>query len=1207
MLKYIIFLVLSFTITSFYSQTTIAQQSFETSGDTWNFTTSTPPCSSNGDSWNFHLSMENMYPSDGIQFWGVRDLNGDCGSDDFESIIFSDVDISGYRNVILSFDYNAFELDNGDDIKFEIFLDNESQGMVLLFEGNSNLSTNGWETATINIPNISSMVKLTIMIKQNGDDDYIGIDNVKLTGSQRSYCSELMISEYVEGTSLSATNYRNNFIEIYNPTDQNVELEGYDLTKYTNDNLSPTGSIQLSGIIAPFETILIEDETENLGIDSDISTNSSVMDFNGNDKIVLRKNEKIIDIIGVIGDNNDFAKDITLRRKSFVQEPNNQYNEEEWDIYGLEDVSNLNTHTSYCSGNIPEIEISGNFNNITDGTLNSDYNNNTYFGGVDPSSDNSISKSFTIKNTGTDNLLISDIKILGSNAADFVLNSNFTPSISPNDSIAIEVIFKPHSMGIKTAMLTITNNDASENPFNFILKGEGIGASSSPLMITQYYEGNGNNKWLEITNISDSPTQENAYYLALYRNEDADSPIGIKPSVKKAIPELNPGEILKYRSSLNIDTPAYAIDGTEIKTNICTFNGNDIIIISSTDDESCWINKIDIIGNSSNWGEDISFVRKYGCENASPSTGFDMEDWLIYDISEIDEALSGYCKRIGEHYLGATTFIDNNLWDNGLPDMYRDAVINSHYNTLINNDLEICNLTINSNGILEIESGNYINIENDLTVNGTLEVLHEGSLVMVNNSGKVENTGTTKIHKTTTTLKPYDYTYWSSPVKNENLSDVFAASPQNSFYTFSTENYLDADKDCNDDDENAWQPVTGIMETGKGYTAMAPNTIPFINTQSVIFNGEINNGIISVPVQLSVDDSDDKDDWNLIGNPYPSAISADSLMNNPKNKTLLSGSIYFWTHSTAANSAQKYCADDYAMYTSGTGGIAAYAYGDIPSGYIASGQGFFVEAKLKGSIEFNNSMRIQNKNNNFFKSGSLKVQNTNEKDKIWLNLYNDEGAFSQILIGFIQGASSFYEPEYDGLRFDTNNFISFYSIVNDQKLAIQGLPPFQGDEFIPLGLTSNIDENTDLKIELAQVEGVFRDQDVYLFDKEQNKIHLLSKEAYTFSLQKSTRLSDRFFLQFDNAILSADEITTSAYENEKLILANTPQQLIVSTSNKSTIAAIDIYDMLGRNIKHFNINNNSANIPKNLFNSHGVYILQAKFKNSKMLVKKFIP
>ncbi len=1205
MLKYFFFLVFSFSANQFFAQTIIAHQSFETSGDNWNFTLSTPPCSLDGDSWNYNEFLENIDPSDGSQFWGVQDLNGSCAGNDFESLNFSSLDISEFRNVILSFDYNAFELDNGDDIKFEVFLNEISQGEIILFEGNSNSSTNGWETATIHIPNTSSHIRLIISIKQNGQDDYLGIDNVKLTGTQISYCTDLMISEYVEGTS-SGTTYRNNYIEIYNPTNQEINLTEYDLTKYTNANLDPTGSIPLTGAISAYGVILIEDITENLSIDAYISSGSSVMDFNGNDKIALRRNEEIIDIIGLIGEDINFAENITLRRKSHVQSPNNQYNEDEWDTYGLEDLSNLQSHVSYCSGTIPEIEVSGNSNNISDGSLIPDSNNNTYFGSIEPYFENGISKSFTINNTGNDILNIDEIKILGTNASDFILNNFSASSLNLNNSIQFEINFKPSTKGIKTAMISISNNDSSENPFNFIIKGEGTGSTSSPLMITQYYEGEGNNKWLEITNISNSPTQNDEFYLALYRNEDASNPIGRRPSIKKSIPGLNPGEILKYSSSLNVNSPEYAIDGNEIKTNICTFDGNDIIIISTTDDESCWINKVDIIGNNSYWGNNRSFVRKYGCENAKPSTGFNVDDWILYEISDVNTASKGLNMRIGEHYIGSTTYNADNNWDNGLPDMRRSVTITHNYSTMTNGNLEVCNLSISANATVEVGSEYHISIKNDLTVNGALEVLHQGSVFMINDLGTVINNGTTNIHKTTTIIKPYDYTYWSSPVKNTTLSKVFSASPQNSFYTFETPNYIDADNDSNDDDGNAWQSANGLMLIGKGYTAMAPITSPFINTQSVIFSGEINNGTIDVSVELSGDNSNDEDDWNFIGNPYPSAIIADSLLNNQHNKTILSGSIYFWTHSTAANSTQKYCIDDYAMYTVGTGGIAAYSNGSIPSGYISSGQGFFVEALNEGNIKFKNSMRVKSDNNNFFKSNPLKSEKAKEKDKIWLDLFNNEGAFSQILIGFINGASTSIESNFDGQRFNGNNYISFYSIADDHELAIQGLPPFQGNEIIPLGVTSAIEEEIELKIKLAQTNGVFNELDIYLLDKELNKIHLLNKEPYAFKIQKNTKLQNRFSLQFDNSILKNDVLTDVSAKNEKLIITKTSDQLIVSTTNKSIISSLDVFDVLGRKINNYTSNQRELALPKNLFDTKGIYYLKVRLKNSKVLIKKIL-
>jgi hypothetical protein len=276
-----------------------------------------------------------------------------------------------YRNVVLSLDYNVYQFDNGDDIKYELFFDDISQGEFFIVDGASNFSTNGWLTETINIPNLVNTIKIIVSIKQNGDADYAGIDNINLEGIPLSTCSELIISEYIEGT--SSTNYRNSFIELYNTTNQIINLNNYDLVKYTSDNLIVSGTLDLSGSILAYGTFLVEDITENIGIGADLSTNNTVMDFTGDDKIALRKSGIIIDIIGEIGDDENFAKDITLRRKSIIQNPNNQFNQAEWDIYGMEDISNINSHTSTCSGAISEIEIYANSNEIIDGSMISNY------------------------------------------------------------------------------------------------------------------------------------------------------------------------------------------------------------------------------------------------------------------------------------------------------------------------------------------------------------------------------------------------------------------------------------------------------------------------------------------------------------------------------------------------------------------------------------------------------------------------------------------------------------------------------------------------------------------------------------------------------------------------------------------------------------------------------------------------------------------
>lgn len=1203
-MKSFFLMCVQFLIISAYAQTTtIALQSFESSGDNWQpVQFSTPPCTNGNDTWNYQSSLLAITANTGSQFWGIRDLNGNCGGNGFESISLPNVDISNFRNIILSFDFNVFEFDNGDDIKYELFFNDIAQGEIILFEGISNLSTNNWESEIINIPNTVTNIRINILIKQNGDNDYAGIDNVKIQGEPLINCSELMISEYIEGN--SSTNYRNNYIELYNPTGSSVDLESYNLEKYTNKSIVVSNTLHLTGTIPAFGTFLIEDSTEILGVNANFSTNSAVMDYNGDDKIALSKSSEIIDligVIGVIGDSVNFAKDISLRRKSNVQNPNNQYDLNEWDNYDLDNISNINSHVSICSGPIPEIEVLGNYIHISDGNVITSVINNTYFGSIDENSGTEIVNSFTIKNIGNADLNLVDITISGTNASDFYILVSPVLNIQPLDSTLISIRFKPASLGLKTASIHIENNDASENLYSFVVQGEGTGLSNSPLLITQYYEGSGNNKWIEVKNTGSTATPDNTYFLALFWNEDAKGPVGIKPSRQKVIPALLPGQTIKYCSTLNVSLPGYAIDGNEIKSTVCSFTGDDIIILSTTKSESCWEDRIDMIGNSTSWGKDKSLVRKYGCKHVEAKTGYDPNDWFVYNISEIDSAKVGINLRIGEHFIGPTTFEANKSWNNGIPDVYREALINTDYATLQNSDLEVCNLIINSGKILSIGSNSYVSVVNDLTVNGSLVVDNKGSLLMVNNNGNVINNGDIKIHKSTPILKKQDYTYWSSPVKNAILESIFSSSPQNSFYNFETRNYNDANNDDLDDDENAWQRISGQMNSGIGYTAMAPNNEPFENVQSVIFSGEINNGIINVPIYLSENDSNNLDDWNLIGNPYPSAISANLFLE--ANKDLINGSLYFWTHRTAVSSNNIYNSDDYAIYTMGTGGIAAVPNGQIPTGVIASGQGFFTEAIQEGIIEFNNEFRVKSGNDNFFKAQNTKSETEIEEDKIWINLYNDKGGFSQILIGFIEGANEIYEFQYDGIRLKSSNFLSFYSIVGNNQLAIQGTNSFKGDESILLGYSTIIEEEINLKIKIDHLEGDLKYQDIFLIDNLLRITHDLKKSEYSFVSNNTGDFKNRFYLKFNNTVLELDD---SKQSSESLIIQNRNTNFLIKTLNNKIISGITIYDILGRKISNFNVYNDFLIIDKNSISSGAIYIVRAELENGLILTNKFI-
>jgi len=1153
-----------------------------------------------GDSWDYQTSLGSIGPSHGLQFWGITDLYGSCGSQGFESIRFPDIDVSAYREVVCSFDVQVEGYDNGDDMSYIYYLDGTPGEEVLFIDGGDDLSTGGWRQVTIEVPNAAQSFGLEIRVKQNGSD-VGGIDQVRLSGKPFIPCEELLISEYIEGT--SSTTHRNNYLEVYNPTSDTLALEPYDLVKYTGSSYIPSASLALTGSLGPYDAFIIESDRESLGVQADLSTNSAVMNYNGDDKIALRKHGEIIDLVGTIGDSTDFAKDVTLRRKSLVTGPNREYDISEWESLGLEDLGNIGAHATTCSGALAEIEVFGNGMPITDGQAKTSILNNTFFGSLEAGSGDRITRSYTIRNIGNAVLEIRGIQLIGTGADNYQVQSPTSAIIPVADSATVVLSYTPKGEGLHTAELRILSNDDSEGTFNFTLQGEGTYYTNSPLMISQYYEGQGNNRWLEVTNVGKEPVADGAFFIALFWNEDALGPVGIRPSRKRAIPDLQPGESVKFSATLNVTAPEYAMDGKQILTGVCSFTGDDILVISETDDETCWERRVDRVGLHGDWGTDISMLRKYGCDQRGTHSGFIQEDWKAVAIEEIDNASSGSSLRIGEYYLGPTSF-QSGLWQNGIPDSNREAVIQDDYNTGSSGSLATCTLDILEGAKLFIEPGDHVQVARHLNVEGTLEISHQGSLVMTNDLGTITGSGVTRVHKSSSPMQAYDYTYWSSPVKSARLEEVFYASPPGTFYAFDPGKYTDSDLDGQDDDGNAWVLSSGFMQPGRGYTAMAPkdsNESP----QHVIFQGKPNNGRIFIGVGMQ-GSQDGDNDWNLIGNPYPSALDADRLLAHPENSTLLGGTLYFWTHSTPLAGStdtgdRSYSSDDYAMYTFGTGGIKAHPDGQTPNGYIASGQGFFAEALSAGNILFENAMRTTSGNDSFFKA--QRTKKALEKDRLWLNLYNEKGAFSQILIGFIDGASPAFDTKYDGNRLNGNRFVSFYSVLGERKLAVLGTSPFRGEERITLGVDSSIQGPEQFFIGLEHVTGVLESQEIILIDRLNNSSQDLRKGPYSFRLPGPGEVRDRFVLQFKRDL---PETGSDNNTNDKLVWHADGEDLIIGNRKGRRMTQVQVFDLNGRLLRNISNQGPEARIYWGNLPERSIFLIRAVLEDSRIVTAKIL-
>lgn len=175
--------------------------------------------------------------------------------------------------------------------------------------------------------------------------------------------SDLFISEYVEGSS------NNKAIELYNGTGQAVNLKDYVVELYANGGTSPTNTLNFGTLTAADamlengETFVIVHALSNADLKAKKNLEDAVTNFNGNDALVLKHNDTIIDSYGKVGDSTTWGSTFTgvdrsLVRKSSIisgdKDPSNAFDPVvEWDSFAKDTFTNLGSHTMDGSSEEP--------------------------------------------------------------------------------------------------------------------------------------------------------------------------------------------------------------------------------------------------------------------------------------------------------------------------------------------------------------------------------------------------------------------------------------------------------------------------------------------------------------------------------------------------------------------------------------------------------------------------------------------------------------------------------------------------------------------------------------------------------------------------------------------------------------------------------------------------------------------------------------
>ena len=879
------------------------------------------------------------------------------------------------------------------------------------------------------------------------------------------------------------------------------------------------------------------------------------------------------------------------------------------------------------NGTTPEIDIRGNGQPIVSGSVLPTFVNNTFFDYLNIST-GIIDRVFTIQNNGTASLNVGTVVISGVAATDYSVITPPATSLAVGAATTFTIRFSPTLIGVRDATISIANNDLNENPYTFSISGYGlnyVGCAFGPIQTIAIqdfetvpatplwgYSASGTSAVVGgvAHGISGDNGATNTFVGA--RSLRVNNGTGII-----TMTGLNTSTFSDVE--LNIRVAAMSATNTEGLDNIV----DRVLVATSIDNGVTWSNELQVVGRSNSvwsFSSGIAIASKvytgtnsvtiFGPSVATSAINYQTTEGfstivlsslpkvanLILRLTVVNDNAAEFWAIDNVTLFGRrevfSTWNNGTGWDNGIPVATVKAIINSDYNTSTNGSITACKCEVNVGKSLTIASNTFVSIESNFDNKGVVLVENNGSLVQRNDFAV--NAGLINVKRFTTPMLKYDYTYWSSPVQNQTLFNLSPLTSSTKFFQFNTL-------------ANGWQSVvsSSSMAPAKGYIVRAPEnfstTVPAIYSGGQ-FTGQTNNGFIQTPIVNGASV------WNLIGNPYPSAINADLFLGFSANLPIIDGTIYLWTHNTPLTNT-VYNSNDYASYNR-TGGVgtAASTPGNTaqPTGKIASGQGFFVKALASGQATFNNSMRLTGFNMQFFRAPSSVYDNSTvnqelEKHRLWLNLTNTQGAFKQTLVGYIATATNGIDRNFDGGTLNGGNAVSFYSLCEDSSFVIQGRQlPFNSSDIVPLGYGSTI--AGDFSISIESYDGLFATQDVYLEDKLLTVVHDLKASPYTFITAVGT-FNDRFELRYTNTALETDDF--SAFNNSVVVATPNPNQISI-TSAIENMKSVVIYDILGRIVyKNTNVNASELRISDAVLNQQAL-IVKITLENGQIVTRKIV-
>ncbi|WP_396157764.1 choice-of-anchor D domain-containing protein [Flavobacterium sp.] len=872
---------------------------------------------------------------------------------------------------------------------------------------------------------------------------------------------------------------------------------------------------------------------------------------------------------------------------------------------------------------------------------------------------------FLITNLSTGSRYFSNVTVSGGDSAMFTVISQ--PSINAvgiGNSTSFTINFTPTSAGVKTTTVSFnaytnsgrTTPDPLDPVYTFAISGEGIvyipcSNNAVQTILQQDFETVPATPTWNYSSTSDGnitftggPFNNGSVPVAAFIGARSFQFRGIGTgTTRSAVLTMNSVDVSQYNNiNLSMKVGAYRVSGATQGVDI-----NDLIQIETSIDGGVnWSVESVLRGYSnSRWNlaatgifnayytgnntgvtldsrnGNLEFANgnaTYNVKNLPQTTDLRIRITLIIDR---DDELWAIDEIKLEGQTAQSTIWNGTAWSAGFPTPTTKAIFDTGttYTTtaaIDNGSVESCELQIRSGANVIVDSNYYFEIQSNIVNAGTLTIANNASLIQINDAAT--NSGSIVYQRTAAGIRGYDYVYWSSPVTGQSVDNIYSSPTSGFKYKW---NPL-ASNINSPVSSGRWESTSGTMDVGTGYIvrgssnySMAASSIPGV------FTGRVNNGVIPVTISRGnnttastvgsgngVTISNFDDNWNLVGNPYPSAIRALDFLNANTN---IQGFIYLWTHNTAPVSSTNpfyssflynYTTNDYITYN-GTATTSGPIGPPTFNGNIAGGQGFFVlmndGATTSGTINFRNVMRNKTYANNQFYRVS---QNLEEQDKhrIWLDLLDSDNVPVRTVIGYVPEASNGLDRLYDAFK-NTANERNIYSIIENETQIIQGRSlPFNTTDTVQIGV--RILQDGAYKIAIGAVDGLFSEptQNIYIEDKQLAIIHDLRQNPYSFNATAGI-INDRFVLRYNNNALSNPEFGSV---NEVILTLN--HGLMTIKSFVDSIQDVMVYDILGRQLFEAKAIGNKDFSTSKISISQQALIVKIKLENGTIVTRKIV-